>query len=133
MNTNEIQQVMKNNELFMSLFEHRGTASRQSRLGYQVFNAAKEQGVEIIYRELPLELHRDAYKSVATYPKSFLDEYFGIVTDTTQNQALQSLKEIKEKIKELTLQLDETINKLGINDTNSYERNDEPDEDDLPF
>jgi hypothetical protein len=117
----------------MSVFEHRGTASRQSRLGYQVFNAAKEQGVEIIYRELPLELHRDAYKSVATYPKSFLDAYFGIVIDTTQNQELQSLKEINEKIKELTLQLDETINKLGINDTNSYERNDEPDEDDLPF
>ena len=29
--------------------------------------------------------------------------------------------------------MDDIINKLGINDTNSYERNDEPDEDDLPF
>lgn len=128
----EIQQVMKNNEPFMSLFEHRGNASKQSGIGRQVFNAAKEQGVEIVYRELPLELHRDEYKSVATYPKSFLDEYFGIVTET-QQQTLQSLKEIKEKIKDLTLQLDDIINKLGIDDTNSYERNNEPDEDELPF
>ena len=75
----------------MSLYEHRGNASRKTGLGQQVFNAAKEQGVEIVYRELPLELHRDEYKSVATYPKSFLDEYFGIVTDTPHQQTLQTL------------------------------------------
>ena len=124
---------MKNNESFMSLYEHRGNASRQSGLGQRVFNAAKKQGVEIVYRELPPELRRDEYTGVSTYPKSFLDEYFGIVTDTQQQQTLQSLKEIKEKIKDLTLQLDDIINKLGINETNSYERNDEPEEDDLPF
>ena len=124
---------MKKDESFMSLYEHRGNASKQSGLGRQVFNAAKEQGVEIVYRELPLELHRDEYKGVATYPKSFLDEYFGIVTDTEHQQTLQSLMELKEKIKDLTLQMDDIINKLGINDTNSYERNDESEEDDLPF
>jgi signal recognition particle subunit SEC65 len=133
MNTNEIQQVMENNEQYMSLYEYKGHGSRQSGLGKQVNSAAKAAGIKIIYRPLPEHLVQQQYKSVATYPKSFLDAYFGIVIDTTQNQALQSLKEIKEKIKELTLQLDETINKLGINDTNSYERNDEPDEDDLPF
>ncbi len=133
MNTNEIQQVMENNEQYMSLYEYKGHGSRQSGLGKQVNSAAKAAGIKIIYRPLPEHLVQKEYKSVATYPVSFLDEYFGIVTETPQQQTLQSLKEIKEKIKDLTLQLDDIINKLGINDTNSYERNNEPDEDDLPF
>lgn len=133
MNTKEIPQVMKNNEQFMSLYEHRGKASRQSGLGQKVFKAAQDQHIEIVYRTLPLELQRSEYKNVATYPKSFLDEYFGIVTETPIEQTSHSINAINEKLKELTVQLDEIINKLGINDTNSYERNDEYPEDDLPF
>jgi hypothetical protein len=108
----------------MSLFEFRGTAARQSGLGKEVNTAAKAKGVAIVYQPLPEHLQKPEFKSVATYPVSFLNEYFGVQSTPTMTLTLE---ELSEKLNALERQFTELLQKLEINTTNSY------DDDDLPF
>ena len=77
MNTKETRQVMESNEQYMSLYSYRGQASKQSGLGREVNAAAKAKRIKIVYEQLPEALQTKEFTSVATYPVSFLDEYFG--------------------------------------------------------
>ena len=126
MNTKETQQVM-NNEQYVSLYDYKGSTSNGSGLGKKVYEAAKEKGVHVIYHDLPEDRSKPEYNRVATYPKSFLDEYFGKSTDT--NESTVSIEDVYWKLVELKEQFDQLIAKLEPNVTNSVESVD----DELPF
>lgn len=68
-------------EQYSSLYMYNGQASRVSGIGKQVYAAAKEQGINVIYETLPIEKQTKEYPSIATYPISFLDEYFEAKTE----------------------------------------------------
>jgi hypothetical protein len=135
MNTNEIQQVMENNEQYMSLYEYKGHGSRQSGLGKQVNSAAKAAGIKIIYRPLPEHLVQKEYKSVATYPVSFLDKYFDYfdapaTTSTDQTKPIDSdFVNLLDRVEKLEQKLTKllTMNNNYVTNSNEY------DDDDLPF
>ncbi len=65
---------MRNDE-YISLYDYKGTTSRESGLGLKVYNAAKEKQVQVVYKDIPEDRQRPEYNRVATYPKWFLDEY----------------------------------------------------------
>lgn len=111
---------MKSNEQYVSLYDYRGKASRESGLGQKVYESAKEKGIHVIYQDLPPDVSRPEYNRVATYPKAFLDEYFG-------RPVQLSLNEISQRLIALETQFEELIKKLEINVTNS------DDDDTLPF
>jgi len=113
---------MKSNEQYMSLYDYRGQASKESGLGKTVYEAAKKKDVHVIYQDLPPDLSRPEYNRVATYPKWFLDDYFGVDTDVSIEDVYSQLVELKKKF-------DELISKLEPNVTNSVESVD----DELPF
>lgn len=116
---------MKSNDQYMSLYDYRGQASRESGLGQKVYEAAKSKNIHVIYQDLPPDLSRPEYNRVATYPKSFLDEYFGVETTGTNI----SIEDVYSQLVELKTKFDELIKKLDTNVTNSVESVD----DDLPF
>lgn len=68
-------------EQYSSLFNYKGQATRMSGIGKQVYAAAKAKGITIIYEQLPIERQTKDYPAVATYPVSFLDEYFEAKTE----------------------------------------------------
>jgi hypothetical protein len=107
---------MSSNEQYKSLYDYRGQASRQSGLGKQVNDAAKAKGIKIIYEPLPEHLVREEYKTVATYPVSFLDEYFGNeskpeVSSATRGDILQRLVDLETQFKQLSAKIDTLIMK----------------------
>jgi len=119
---------MNSNDQYVSLYDYRGQTSRETGLGQKVYEAAKEKGVHVIYHDLPEDRSKPEYNRVATYPKSFLDEYFGKSTDT--NASTVSIEDVYRKLVELKEQFDQLISKLETNVTNS---NEPIDDDDLPF
>jgi hypothetical protein len=126
---------MKNidNEQYVSLYDYSGSTSRQSGIGQQVYNAAKEKGIHVIYTDIPEALRTSEYNRVATYPKSFLDEYFGKTTSNIKSDiSTLTFKELYDRLVALEDQFAELIKKLEPktqqNVTNSNERDDE-----LPF
>ena len=119
---------MKNDQ-YMSLYNYRGSASKQTGLGKEVYAAAKAKGVYVKYEDLPSTLQSTEYARVATYPVSFLDEYFGketppslVVTSTPASDLVYLLG----RLETLEKQFAELINKLEPNTTIE-------DDDDLPF
>jgi predicted ribosome quality control (RQC) complex YloA/Tae2 family protein len=125
MNTKEIQQVMSNNEQFLSLYEYKGTPSKMTGLGKLVYDAAKAQGIQIRYKDLPEENQREEYKRIATYPTSFLDSYFG--RETQQPTGSNELQQILQRLQQLEAKFDEVIKKLEPTPTKLE------DDYDLPF
>jgi hypothetical protein len=122
---------MKNNDQYMSLYDYSGKASRESGLGQKVYEASKKKNIHVIYQDLPPDLSRPEYNRVATYPKSFLDEYFGKTTpgDTFASELAHSdLLYLLERLQSLEKKFEELTKKLDINVTNSNESID-----DLPF
>ena len=116
---------MKSNEQYMSLYDYRGLSSRETGLGQKVYEAAKKKDVHVIYTDLPEDRATPEYNRVATYPKSFLDEYFGVETVNTNI----SIEDVYSQLIELNQKFDQLISKLEPNVTNSVE----PVDDDLPF
>ena len=71
-----------NNETYVSLYNYKGQPTRMSGIGKKVYAAAKAKGINIVYEQLPAEKQTAEYPSVATYPMSFLDEYFEVKPKT---------------------------------------------------
>ena len=115
---------MKSNDQYVSLYDYTGKGSRETGLGKKIYDAAKEKGVHVIYTDIPEERQREEYNRVATYPKSFLDEYFGKTSDSSI-----TLEYVHEKLLELKEQFDQLVAKLEPNVASSIE----PVDDDLPF
>jgi hypothetical protein len=112
---------MMSNDQYKSLYDYRGQASRQTGLGKQVNDAAKAKGIKIIYEPLPEHLVREEYKMVATYPVSFLDEYFGNeakpeVSSATRGDILQRLVDLETQFKQLSNKIDTLITKETYDD-----------------
>ena len=124
MNTKETQQVMENNEQYMSLYSYRGQASKQSGLGREVNTAAKAKRIKIVYEQLPEALQTKEFTSVATYPVSFLDEYFG--KEPAAGTPPNNLTELYQRLVNLEMQFNQLVKKL---DTVIIEES----YDDLPF
>lgn len=118
---------MKNidNEQYVSLYDYRGHSSRDSGLGQKVYNAAKTRGIHVIYTDLPADRQREAYNRVATYPKSFLDEYFRVEPQPPKEINLEYLA---DRVNALEAKFDILLKKLETNVTNNNEYDDE-----LPF
>jgi len=114
---------MKSNEQYISLYDYSGNATRLTGIGKKVYEAAKEKGIHVIYTDLPEERSTPEYNRVATYPKSFLDEYFGKTTTPVE----LDIAEISNRL----IALEEKFNNLiqSLNVTNTIESVD----DDLPF
>lgn len=125
MNTKETQQVMKNNDQFLSLYEYKGTPSKMTGLGKLVYDAAKAQGIQIRYKDLPEENQREEYKRIATYPTSFLDTYFG--RETLEPVSDNDLQQILKRLIQLEAKFDDIIKKLDVPTTKLE------DDYDLPF
>ena len=109
MSTNETQQVMKTVEPYLSVYEYTGRPSSFNGIGREVNEAAQRDGIKVVWRDLPVEMQRDNYKQVATYPKSFLDKHFG--NDPAPqaymiDQVYQKLVELENKFNQLIYKLD---------------------------
>jgi len=117
---------MKNDEHYVSLYDYLGKASRESGLGQKVYNAAKEKGIHVIYSDIPEERQRPEYTRVATYPKSFLDEYFGVAPNDALETRIVSLETKVQHLENIVAEITKTPIKYV---TNSNEHND----DYLPF
>ena len=86
----------------------------------------KEKGIHVIYADLPTERQRDEFSRVATYPITFLDEYFGKETPTVQPATtppsgdliylLGRLEAIEKQFAELIKKLDNVTNSNGNDD-----------------
>ena len=116
---------MKNDEHYVSLYDYKGQSSRESGLGQKVYEAAKEQGIHVIYTDLPEERQRPEYTRVATYPKTFLDDYFGVA----RSEALEARIVLIETKLEF---LQNIVNTL-INPTTDHVANSNEWDDELPF
>lgn len=127
---------MKNNETYMSLYEYTGRAGNgENGLGRKVNQQAHDQKIEVKYRDIPVPAQKDSFKSVCTYPVSFLNDYFGQnPTELPDNSAFvrrTELIKVLQRIEELEANLNIVINQIEKvqNATNKHE----PDTDDLPF
>jgi hypothetical protein len=133
MNTNETQQVMKNNEeTYLSLFEYLGKGSGGSNIGREVTAEAVKRGIEIKWRMLPKEAQKPEYTQVQLYPVSFLDEYFASKPEMDLSPIVRrsALVQIHQRLEELELKFKLLLNKLETNVTNSNEYDAD---DELPF
>ncbi len=81
MNTKEIQQVMKSEDQYISLYEYLGKGSGGTNIGREVTAEAIKQGIDIKWKTLPKEAQKPEYTQVQIYPLSFLDKYFGNKTE----------------------------------------------------
>ena len=127
MNMKETRQAMRNNDRYISLYDYSGRASKKTGLGKKVYNAAKEKGVRIIYKDLPADLSSPEYNRVATYPTSFLDEYFGNAISSNNI----SIEDVYSKLVELKEQFDQLVAKLEQNQNSIKPANSH--NDNLPF
>ena len=117
---------MNSNDQSVSLYDYRGQSSRETGIGQKVYAAAKEKGIHVIYADLPTERQRDEFSRVATYPITFLDEYFGKETPTVQPVTtppsgdlvylLGRLEAIEKQFAELIKKLDNVTNSNGNDD-----------------
>ena len=113
------------NDPYLSLYDYKGTASRQSGLGQKVYESAKEKGIHVIYSDIPEERQRPEYTRVATYPKSFLDEYFGVAPNDALENRIVSLETKVQHLEKIVAELTKTpINYVA--DSNEWD-------DELPF
>jgi hypothetical protein len=127
---------MKNNESYMSLYEYTGRAGNaENGLGRRVNQHAHEQKIDIKYRDIPVPAQKGSFKSVCTYPVSFLNDYFDQnPTELPDNSAFvrrsQFIK-VLQRIEELEANINILINQIEKqqNVTNKYDSSD----DDLPF
>ena len=132
MNTNETQQVMKNNdETYISLFEYLGKGSGGSNIGREVTAEAIKRGIEIKWRVLPKEAQKPEYSQVQLYPVSFLDDFFATKPemDLTPIVRRSSLIQIYQRLEALESKIETLSKQIETNVTNSNEYHD----DDLPF
>jgi hypothetical protein len=130
MNTKEIQQVMENNETYVSLFEYLGKGSGGTNIGREVTVEAVKQGIDIKWRTLPKEAQRPEYTQVQIYPISFLDSYFANNTnpelDRTPLVRRSELLKLQERLQNLEAKFDAAIKQLNV--PTKIE-----DDDELPF
>jgi hypothetical protein len=121
MNTKEIQQVMKSEEQYISLYEYLGKGSGGTNIGREVTAEAIKQGIDIKWKTLPKEAQKPEYTQVQIYPLSFLDEYFGnvdnannIEVDRTPFVRRSELIKIQKRLEDLEAKFAEIIKKLEI-------------------
>jgi hypothetical protein len=121
MNTKEIQQVMKNEDQYISLYEYLGKGSGGTNTGREVTAEAIKRGIDIKWRTLPKEAQRPEYTQVQIYPLSFLDDYFGntdnaisIEVDRTPFVRRSELIKIQKRLEDLEAKFAEVIKKLEI-------------------
>jgi hypothetical protein len=127
---------MKNNETYVSLYEYTGRAGNaENGLGRRVNKCAHDQKINIRYRDIPLPSQTDSFKSVCTYPLSFLNEYFKQnPTELPDNSAFVRRSEFLKalhRIEELEANINILIN-LIEKDQNVTNKHDSSN-DDLPF
>ena len=131
MNTKETQQVMENNETYVSLFEYLGKGSGGTNIGREVTAEAVKRGIDIKWRMLPKEAQRPEYTQVQLYPISFLDSYFVNSTnpeiDRTPLVRRSELIKLQQRLQELEAKFDSVIKKLDVPTTKLE------DDYDLPF
>jgi hypothetical protein len=109
-----------NNETYVSLYNYKGQPTRISGIGKQVYAAAKAKGINIVYEQLPEHKQTKEYPSVATYPMSFLDEYFEVKPKTELELLTERVTMLETQVA-LLLKLPESAAELV------------EDDDDLPF
>lgn len=121
MNTKETQQVMENNETYVSLFEYLGKGSGGTNIGREVTAEAVKQGIDIKWRTLPKEAQRPEYTQVQIYPISFLDSYFAndptvgtVEIDRTPLVRRSELLKLQQRLQELEAKFDAVIKKLDV-------------------
>ena len=121
MNMKETQQVMENNETYVSLFEYLGKGSGGTNIGREVTAEAVKQGIDIKWKTLPKEAQKPEYTQVQIYPLAFLDEYFGnmnnannIEVDRTPFVRRSELIKIQKRLEDLEAKFAEIIKKLEI-------------------
>jgi hypothetical protein len=118
MNTKETQQVMENNETYVSLFEYLGKGSGGTNTGREVTAEAIKQGIEIKWRMLPKEVQKPEYTQVQLYPISFLDSYFANDTnpeiDRTPLVRRSELIKLQQRLEKLELMFQDVIKKLDV-------------------
>ena len=131
MNMKETQQVMENNETYVSLFEYLGKGSGGTNIGREVTAEAIKRGIDIKWRMLPKEAQRPEYTQVQLYPISFLDSYFVNSTnpeiDRTPLVRRSELIKLQQRLQELEAKFDSVIKKLDVPTTKLE------DDYDLPF
>ena len=109
---------MKSVDEYLSVYEYTGRTSSFNGVGREVNEAAKREGIKIVWRELPEEIQRDDYKHIATYPRSFLDKHFGNEPSPPAHmldKVYQKLLELEEKFNILINKLDKPIH-IDIDD-----------------
>ena len=118
MNTKETQQVMENNETYVSLFEYLGKGSGGTNTGREVTAEAVKQGIEIKWRMLPKEVQKPEYTQVQLYPISFLDSYFANDTnpeiDRTPLVRRSELLKLQQRLEALESMFQDVIKKLDV-------------------
>jgi hypothetical protein len=118
MNTKEIQQVMENNETYVSLFEYLGKGSGGTNTGREVTAEAVKRGIEIKWRMLPKEVQKPEYTQVQLYPISFLDSYFGNNSnpemDRTPLVRRSELLKLQQRLEALESMFQDVIKKLDV-------------------
>ena len=129
---------MNNTETYMSLYEYTGRAGNaENGLGRRVNKCAHDQKIDIKYRDIPVPAQKDSFKSVCTYPVSFLNDYFkqnptglpdnsAFVRRSDFIKVLRRIDELEANINILTNQIDKIQNA-----TNKHDSSD--DDDELPF
>jgi hypothetical protein len=115
---------MKSVEPYLSVYEYTGRASSFNGIGKEVNDAAQRDGIKVVWRDLPIDVQRDNYKQVATYPKSFLDKHFG---NDPAPQAYM-IDQIYQKLVELETKFNLLIYKLDNQPVHV-----DTDDDELPF
>ena len=109
-------------EQYASLYSYRGTASRESGIGKLVYAAAKAKGITIIYEQLPEHKQTKEYPAVATYPVSFLNEYFEVKPKTELELLTERVTMLETKVAILLKYTESTLTTTVVED-----------DDDLPF
>lgn len=128
---------MKSKDEYISLYNYRGIAHRGTKEGQRVYETAKEKNIRVIYADLPENKATGEYTQVATYPRSFLDEYFGQTTTEAETETsaadaiINGFRTLMTRITTLETQFEELTKKLETNVTNSNESIDN--DNDLPF
>ena len=115
---------MKTVEPYLSVYEYTGRPASFNGVGREVNEAAQKEAIKVVWRDLPIEVQRDNYKQVATYPKSFLDKHFG---NDPAPQAYM-IDQIYQKLVELENKFNALIAKLDNNTVHV-----DTDDDELPF
>jgi len=118
MNTKETQQVMENDETYVSLFEYLGKSSGGTNIGREVTAEAVKRGIDIKWRTLPKEVQKPEYTQVQLYPISFLDSYFSNNSnpelDRTPLVRRSELIKLQQQFEALELMFQDVIKKLDV-------------------